>query len=177
MGCIELAPAPCGEPFADLRQPGHSPAMTYEMDDPDRPELLPDTIRTQADLEATWRQLMEPLGFSGHSIWMLLITADDVPIPHLTQVEDVVEVPRPDDFASLADIARDVLCGIAPGGRVAFLRTRPGRDGADQVDRELAAGLVTACRRIGQQVEVVHFANDVLLAPLPLDELPLSAAG
>ncbi len=155
--------------------------MTYEQDhdmnDSDRPELLPDQIRTQADLEATWRHLMEPLGFGGHSIWMMLITAEDVPIPHLTQVEDVVDVPRPEDFASLADIARDVLCGVAPGGRVAFLCTRPGRDGANQVDRELAAGLVGACREVGQAVEVVHFANDVLLAPLPLDELPLSAVG
>lgn len=164
-------------------------AMTYNMDDheptdhhPDRDcdggsrPRLPDTIRTQAELEATWRHLMEPLGFGGYSIWMLLITADGEPIPHLTQIEDVPEVLAPEEFASLADIAKDVIGEVAPGGRVAFLRTRPGRDTASHTDRELASGLLEACRRITQPIEVVHFANDVLLAPLPLDELPLSAS-
>ena len=147
--------------------------MTYEANNPDDRDAMPDLIRTQADLEATWRILMEPLGFGGHSVWMLLITAEGEPIRHLTQVEDIVGVPEPEELASLADIAQDVLGEIAPGGRVAFLRTRPGRDAASRTDREIAAGLVEACRRIQQPVEIVHFANDVLLTPLPLDDLPV----
>ncbi len=133
------------------------------------------TIRTQSDLETVWRDLMEPLGFTGHSIWMMFIDREDHPIPQLTQIEDAVDV-QPADLVSLADIVRDLIDRFAPGGRVAFLRTRPGRDTADRADRELAASLVAACRRVDQPVEVVHFANDVLLSPLPVDDPPLTAS-
>ena len=37
-----------------------------------KPPFRP-TIRTQADLEKAWRHLMSPLGFSGYSIWMMVI--------------------------------------------------------------------------------------------------------
>ena len=31
------------------------------------------TVRTQAELERVWRHLMEPLGFGGHSLWLMVI--------------------------------------------------------------------------------------------------------
>ena len=33
-------------------------------------------ISSQADLEAAWRFLMQPLGFSGESLWFMLVEPD-----------------------------------------------------------------------------------------------------
>jgi hypothetical protein len=99
------------------------------------------TIRTQSDLEHTWRQLMEPLGFGGHSLWFMLIGADDHPYPGLTEIEDSEEVPTPDDLEALGELLASLLPAMAPGGRVAFLLTRPGRDGVTARDRDFAAAL------------------------------------
>lgn len=128
------------------------------------------TIRTQSDLERTWRHLMEPLGFGGHSLWFMLIGADDRPYPGLTEIEDCAEAPTADELASLGELLATVLPDVAPGGRVAFLLSRPGRDGVTARDRELAAAIYAVFVAAGVPTEVVHLANDVSLVPLPMDE-------
>ena len=66
---------------------------------------------------------------------------------------------------------------FVPGGRVAFLRSRPGGPGLTVEDRAWAEALYVAGRAAGVPVEVVHRASDHDLVPVPMDEsLPDSAA-
>ena len=59
-------------------------------------------IHAQADLEDAWRTLMEPLGFSRRSLWLMFIDADDRPMPQLTEIEDLPPVLGDEDLARAA---------------------------------------------------------------------------
>ncbi|MDQ4052600.1 MAG: hypothetical protein M3237_07850 [Actinomycetota bacterium] len=133
------------------------------------------TIRTQADLEHTWRHLMEPLGFDGHCLWFMLIDADDHPLPGLTRIEDLEEVPEPDELEALGEMLASLREAVVPDGRVAFLLTRPGREGATARDREWAGALYAAIPAAGVPTDVVHLATDVTLRPVPIDDTPVHA--
>jgi hypothetical protein len=128
------------------------------------------TIRTQADLQRTWQRLMSPLGFSGHSIWMLVIGPDDRPLPQITELTEA-ELPddlTPEDFARLLRHLRDA--GIDPV-RFAFLRSRPGPGGVTVDDRTWATFLYDAARLANVPVDVVHRACDQDVVPIPFDEV------
>ena len=129
-------------------------------------------INSQSDLEQAWRALMEPLGFSRTSLWILFVHPDGR--LHKT----LIEVPAPDAMVApdptapeLLDLLEEWTTDHVPGGRVAFLRTRPGRGGLDRSDRLWAAALYAAARVAGVPCEVVHAANDDRLLPVPLDEI------
>lgn len=129
------------------------------------------TIRSQADLDAAWHHLMGPLGFSRHSIWLMLIAADDQPIPHLAKIDDAEHPPTEEENAGFADMLGELQSEFAPGGRVALLRSRPGGAGLTPDDRVWAASLYEAGRLADVPVDVVHRACDVDLVPVPVDEL------
>lgn len=133
-------------------------------------------ITSQADLEQTWRTLMEPLGFSRTSLWIVFLHPDGR--PHKT----LIEVPAPDHMTApdpaapeLLDLLHEWTTHEVPGGRVAFLRTRPGRGGLSPADKLWAATLYAAARVAGVPSEVVHVANDDQLVPVPLDDLDVDA--
>ena len=128
-------------------------------------------IRNQADLEQVWRTLMEPLGFGRHSIWLMLIGADDRPLPKLTEIEEADEPPDEELLAPLAALLTRIREELMPEARFAFLRSRPGRPGLTADDRAWARALYEAGRRAGVPVEVVHRACDVDLVPVPMDEV------
>ncbi len=135
------------------------------------------TLRTQTDLEDAWRHLMGPLGFSSPSLWFVLITADDELFPHVTQIDEAATPPSPDEVAGLADLMAELRDEFAPGGRIAFLRSRPGRRGITAEDRAWARALYDVGRHAGIPIEVVHRACDHDLVPIPMDDaLPDSAA-
>jgi hypothetical protein len=134
--------------------------------------MTDDLINNQADLEQVWRGLMEPLGFSRTSLWIVFLHPDGR--PHKT----LIEVPAPDQMVApdptapeLLDLLEEWTTHRVPGGRVAFLRTRPGRGGLDQSDRLWAAALYDAAQVAGVPCEVVHAANDDRMVPVPLDEI------
>lgn len=139
------------------------------------PEPIRPTTRTQADLEAAWRDLMEPLGFSGASVWLMHISPDDRPLPQLIHVEECHAPPTPDEAAGFARMLGELRGHLPPGGRWAFLRSRPGRHPVTDLDRAWARTLVEACCAVGVTTDVVHLATDSDLVPLPLDELSASA--
>lgn len=135
------------------------------------------TIHTQQDLESTWRQLMGPLGFTRTSIWLMLIDADGTPIPQLSKIEAPASVPPPAELDAFTDMVGGLVHEFVPGGRVAFLRSRPGGPGLSVEDRAWAQALYAAGRAAKVPVEVVHRACDDDLVPVPMDEsLPGSAA-
>lgn len=126
-------------------------------------------VRTQAELEQVWRHLMEPLGFGGHSLWLMFIGYDGEVLPHLTQIEDTVRPPTDEEAASFIRFLLDLQDRVAPGRRVAFLRSRPGRGGPRPDDLAWARSLYAACRAGGMETDVVHLATEDTLVPLPMD--------
>ncbi|RHW27196.1 hypothetical protein D0Z08_11090 [Nocardioides immobilis] len=139
--------------------------------------MTDDRITSQADLEQVWQTLMEPLGFTRTSLWMVFLHPDGR--PHKT----LIEVPAPDDMVApdptapeLLDLLEEWTTEQVPGGRVAFLRTRPGRGGLDRSDRLWAAALYAAAQLAGVPCEVVHAANNDRLLPVPLDEIDILSA-
>lgn len=139
--------------------------------------MTDDRITSQADLEQVWQTLMEPLGFTRTSLWMVFLHPDGR--PHKT----LIEVPAPDDMVApdptapeLLDLLEEWTTEQVPGGRVAFLRTRPGRGGLDRSDRLWAAALYAAAQLARVPCEVVHAANNDRLLPVPLDEIDILSA-
>jgi hypothetical protein len=129
-------------------------------------------VRSQADVEAVWKHLMGPQtrerGFGGHSVWMLVIDADDRPFPQITQITEALEPPDAERVSSLAEL----IGGLAePGRRFAFLRSRPGPGGVTDDDRAWARALYDAGHQAPVSLEVVHRACDHDLVALPMDDV------
>ena len=133
-------------------------------------------IRSQADLEQVWRELMEPLGFSTHSLWMMFLRADGTPLPQLSEVEDCVDPPTEHEEAGLVRLLTSLHGEMQRGERVVFLRSRPGRGGPGPDDLAWARALYAACRAAEVETDVVHLATDDLLVPLPMDEVLAQSA-
>ena len=127
------------------------------------------TVRTQAELEQTWRHLMEPLGFGGHSLWLMVIRADGRVLPRLTQIEETVRPPTDEDEAAFVRFLSHLRDALDPGERIVFLRSRPGRGGPGPDDLAWARSLYATCRAAGVETDVVHLATDDTLVPLPMD--------
>lgn len=132
-------------------------------------------IHTQADLEQAWRHLMRPLGFSRRSLWLMLICDDDHPLPQLTEIADLAPQPTSRQRREFARFLTH-LAAMIPDGRFAFLLTRPGLGGQDDVDRLWAGLLYDVARDAGVPCEVVHLATDDTVAPIPMDGLDLRSA-
>ena len=124
-------------------------------------------ISTQADLEQLWRRLMKPLGFSGYSLWMVVIDGDHA-IPKVMEFAEMPESPEDDDAEALATFLGHLA---APSTRFAFLRSRPGGGRPSPGDRAWALALYDAGRRSGARLDVVHLAHDHAVMPLPMDDL------
>jgi hypothetical protein len=72
----------------------------------------------------------------------------------------------------LDGLARNLMAverEVAPGMRVAFLRSRPGRETITDSDRTWARSLYAAARRAGMPCEVVHLATRGAIRPMPAD--------
>ncbi|MDN4160025.1 hypothetical protein [Nocardioides abyssi] len=131
-------------------------------------------IETQTDVERTWRTLMQPLGWSRTSTWLMLIGPDSRPLPQLTEIEDCDSPPPEDGATQLGSLLAQLQAQVMPEGmRVAFLRSRPGSHRADDLDRAWAEMLYAAARVAGVAAEVVHLATDVDVLALPMDEAAL----
>jgi hypothetical protein len=127
-------------------------------------------IRTQAELELAWRHLMEPLGFAARSLWLMVIDDDDRPIPHLTELTDLTEMPDSRSAGDLAELVR-IVSEALPQARLAFLLSRPDTGPPESPDRAWAAVLYDAARGAGAVCAVVHLATDDGVTPIPWDAL------
>lgn len=125
-------------------------------------------LTTQTQLEDAWRELMGPWSFSGHSVWMMLVV-DDRPLPHLTEIAEAEDPPDTSEADGLADLLLMLDNEVAPGARVAFLRSRPGKDVVTDSDRAWARSLYASARRAGVPCEVVHLATRGAIRPIPAD--------
>ena len=125
-------------------------------------------LTTQTQMEDAWRELMGPWSFSGHSVWMMLVV-DDRPLPHLTEIAEAENPPDTSEADGLADLLLMLDNEVAPGARVAFLRSRPGKDVVTDSDRAWARSLYASARRAGVPCEVVHLATRGAIRPIPAD--------
>lgn len=125
-------------------------------------------LTTQAQLEHAWRELMGPWSYGRHSVWMMLIV-DDRPLPQLTEIEEALHPPDTDQVDGLAEILLTLDREVAPGLRVAFLRSRPGKGTITDTDRAWATCLYAAARRAAVPCEVVHLATRGSIRPIPAD--------
>ena len=132
-------------------------------------------VTTQAELQETWRELMGPWSFGGHSIWLMLIQ-DDRPFPHLTEFSETEDPPAAGSVDAVAHMLQMLEVEIAPGARVAFLRSRPGKDVITEIDRAWATCLYAAARHAGVPCEVVHLATRGAVRPIPADVIGLRRA-
>ena len=128
-------------------------------------------IRSQSDLEDVWRHLMGPLGFGGHSLWLMFVQPDGTPLPHLSQVEDCVRPPTAEEQVNFVALLKTLRGEMRKGERIVFLRSRPGRGEAGPDDLAWARSLYDACRAADVETDVVHLATDDVLVPLPMDEV------
>jgi len=142
--------------------------MTSE---PSPPPFRP-SVETQADLERMWRRLMRPLGFSGCSLWMVVVEGHRA-LPQVMEFTELPDSPDPEDTEAMARFLAQLS---SPGTRFAFLRSRPGGGRASAGDRAWAAALYDAARRSGAVLEVVHLAHDHDVLPLPMDEVIVESA-
>ena len=125
-------------------------------------------LATQTDVEKAWRELMGPWSFGGHSVWMMLVV-DDRPLPQLTEISEAEHPPDASHLDGLAEILLRLDREVAPGLRVAFLRSRPGKATITDTDRAWARSLYAAARRAGVPCEVVHLATRGEIRPIPAD--------
>lgn len=123
---------------------------------------------TQTQLEDAWQELMGPWSYGGHSVWMMLIV-DDRPLPQLTEIAEAEDPPDASHADGLAEILFMLDREVAPGMRVAFLRSRPGKDVVTDTDRAWATTLYASARRAGVPCEVVHLATRGAIRPIPAD--------
>lgn len=141
------------------------------------PEDMP-AIRSQADLHQLWRALVGPLGFSQPALWVSFVSIDDRANGIITKIDELPD--RPDDLLlySLMMICGGQIDRDLPGGRVAFLYSRPGSRLVTDDDRAWARGLRSAARKAGVPCEPIHLANDEELRIFAPDDLglPSSAA-
>jgi hypothetical protein len=145
--------------------------MTYD----DIPPLLPPDqtapVRTQADLQRTWRALVGNVGFSDRRLWLLFLRPDGRPLGPLLSLEDLPDGPYDLEVDEVVTVCREILAGPGNGGSVAMLITRPGRGPWTVSDRAWARYLTAAADRIGGQVWPVHRAHDRGLVPVSADEV------
>lgn len=131
------------------------------------------TIRTQSQLRDAWQHLMGPWDYGGPSVWMMLIQ-DDRPLPQLTEITET-EAPDPELLVGLTELMRMLEEQVVPGGRFAFLRSRPGPDVVTSTDRQWAAGLYAAAGRAAVPCEVIHLATRGSIRPIPPDDVSFVA--
>lgn len=126
-------------------------------------ETATDPVHSPDDLRQRWLALMSPLGFGDRTLWMAFLTSDRrmhkvlTPLPARTR-RDREHVP-----AVLAELPAALEDWLGEGATVAFLLTRPGRDGISDDDRDWAALVSDAAAAHRVPLEAFFRANDVAL--------------
>jgi hypothetical protein len=98
------------------------------------------------------------------------LTAHGRCLPVLPTVEDLPDRPGPLLLENLMSLCADIL-SAEPGGRVAFLRSRPGSSQVSGDDRAWARDLRASARASGLHCEPVHLATNESVQVIAPDDL------
>lgn len=142
----------------------------------DIPPLVPidqqPPITDQQALSTYWRALMGPLGFSRPLLWLSFISADHLPTPLLTQIDELPELPDDEPLlTNLMYVASRIIDDQVEGGSLAVLLSRPGRAQMTDSDRAWARALSAAGDVAGVSMRPVHLATDEAVRVFALDDL------
>lgn len=125
-------------------------------------------LRTQADVEAAWRHLINPLGWPEPRLWFMFVGADGVPLPQLGQIEAMPAEIGAEGATKVATMMGSLIDDMG-FDRVAFLLCRPGGGPPGASDLKNATDLYAACRAAAAPCEVIHLATDDDFWPVPAD--------
>jgi hypothetical protein len=128
-------------------------------------------VHTPADLEACWRHLIEPLGFSSRQIFALLFDRDGEMFPHVVHITECPRRPDPEMVANLADALRHARDEADPEGSCALLWARPSRGGNRATDLEWARTFTDAFAEHGLTRWPLHVADDTVMRVVAPDDL------
>lgn len=137
----------------------------------DHTELDQLKIHNQSDLQRMWELLMQPLGFASTSVWVTFVGPDDRPTRFLVEIAESEQLPAPHEVANLFDVLEQVCAEEGEGTSIAFLVSRPGRDGVNAFDRSLAARLLAGARSSTLHTHPIHVANDLAVRAVTPDDL------
>ena len=133
-------------------------------------EALWAPIVSDRDLDRFWRAAMEPLGFGSRRFWITMIAPDGDPTGVMINIDDV-PVVLGEDADNLMIAVGEPLRSQVPGGSLAILFCRPGRDAMNPLDRRLALDIIRAAARAEVSLRPIYFANDVTLRVFAVDDL------
>jgi hypothetical protein len=128
-------------------------------------------VRTPAELEACWRHLIEPLGFSSRQIFALLFDRDGEMFPHIVHITECPRRPDAEMVGNLADALRHARDEADPEGSCALLWARPSGGGNRATDVEWARAFATALAEHGLARWPLHIADDTVMRVVAPDDL------
>lgn len=148
------------------------------MDETPAPRETPDLdipLRDLAALDARWRWIKGPWGFSVPQLFGLLLDADGHQLPTIVNVKDEPDDPPIDIddklVHSLVETLAMVLEQEAPGGSVALMWARPGPGPSRASDRAVLCRLHAALQAAPFRAWPLWFATDDVAGIVPPDEL------
>jgi hypothetical protein len=92
------------------------------------PPLADAPIRSDADLTDRWRSVLDPVEFTGRSLWLTWLAPDGRQLPVVIPVEDLPRTPDPVLLVGLGDVHAGVVRDQLGGdGHLALALCRPGQ--------------------------------------------------
>jgi len=131
---------------------------------------LPD-VHTPADLEAIWRRLIEPLGFSSRQIFAIMLDREGRVHPSIVNVTDCPAAPDGQMLVHLARSLRTVLDEADPDGSIAILWARPTHAGTRASDIQWVRAITAVTRVHSLGDWPIHTADDSVLRVMAPDDL------
>ncbi|GAC69661.1 hypothetical protein [Gordonia soli] len=127
-------------------------------------DLIHTPLTDAESLRERWVHILSPLGFSETLLWFAFVDADGTLLPALNQLP-MSTTP----VAGMIDVLLSRLAEVvdeSPDISVAFLLSRPGRDGITEADAQWARLLVESARRHHVPLYPVHRANGTSVVTL-----------
>lgn len=129
--------------------------------DPWQPQLT-----GPGEIQMFWRRLVRPLGRRQDMLYVVLVDADDRPIPILNEIEHPPPLLEGEAAQGFGSVIRQTIDDLLPGGRVALLYHRPGH-GVTDADRETAASYYAVLEAFGIPHETIYLATESRISALP----------
>lgn len=128
-------------------------------------------VHTLSDLDATWRRLVEPLGFGSRQIFAILLDRDGRVLPTIVNVTDCPAAPDQLMLTNLIDSLTAAIDEADPEGSCALLWARPSHAGTTASDMEWARAVAAAMLRTSWGRWPLHRADDSVLQIVAPDDL------
>lgn len=136
------------------------------MTTPHMAETLTGPVRTDADVLSRVELLIDPIERVRQSLWLFFLDRDDKQSPVVVPIEDVPQVPDPDEVGNLCWIVADVLGSTEPEGSVIIILTRPGPAVVDEPDRIWQERLRDGAILHGARIRMICLATPDGVLPL-----------